>query len=110
MSSIPNAKMKHAHVPVEGETSPKAEKKSTAKDGASLTDRARDLGERAQEIAGDAVEVVKSHPKAAAGIAGAVVAGAAALVGVATGVFKGEEKKPGAKKAPPAKKASAKKK
>lgn len=108
MSSIPNAKMKHAHVPVEGDTPPATEKKP--KGGQKLTDRVRDLGGRAQDLAEDAVEVVKAHPKAAAGIAGAVVAGAAALVGVATGVFRSDDKAQAAKKSPPAKKAAAKKK
>ncbi len=100
MSSIPNAKMKHAHAP-NGEPAPKAEKKSKAKAGPTLSDRAKHLGERAEELAEDAVDAIKERPKTAAAIGAAVLAGAAALVSgpAIAKAFKGEEpKKPTGKK------------
>ena len=92
MSSIPNAKMKHAHV---HDDAPAAPKPKAAKQE-SLTDRARELAE-------EAVEAVKERPKTAAAIGAAVLAGAAALVGgpaIAKAV-KGDapKTKPAAKKA-----------
>lgn len=109
MSSIPNAKMKHAHVQDEG--APKAEKKVKAAKppkGESLTERARELAE-------DAVDAVKERPKTAAAIGAAVLAGAAALVGgpaIAKAVKGGDAKKAAPKKAAakkPAAKSSPKK-
>ena len=106
MSSIPNAKMKHAHVVEEGAAPPpKPDKKAKASE--SLAGRARELGERAQDLAEDAVDAVKARPKTAAAIGAGLVAGAAALVGAATGVFRSEDKPAAVKKAPakkPAKK------
>ena len=107
MSSIPNTKMKHAHArdddhAVQGAADGAAggKKAKKAKDGPSLSDRARDIGERAQDLAEEAVDAVKARPKTAAAIGAGLVAGAAALVGAATGAFKGDEKKPPAKKKP----------
>ena len=109
MSSIPNAKMKHAHVPEGGaqETPVKAKKGKAA--GPTMTDRARELGGQAQHLAEEAVDAVKARPKTAAAIGAGLVAGAAALVGAATGAFKRDDKKTTKKPAPP-KKAAAKKK
>lgn len=104
MSSIPNAKMKHAHVHDSGDAGSadvgKSEpKKPKAPKHESLTDRARDLAE-------EAVDVVKERPKTAAAIGAAVLAGAAALIGgpAIAKAIKGDapKKKPAAKK--PAKK------
>lgn len=89
MSSIPNAKMKHAHVQ---DDAPPAKPKKAKQE--TLVERAKDLAE-------DAVEAVKDNPKTVAAIGAAVLAGAAALVGgpaIAKAV-KGEAKKPAAKKA-----------
>ena len=101
MSSIPNAKMKHAHVHDEPPVAPKPK---IAKE--------ESLTERAKELAEEAVEAVKERPKTAAAIGAAVLAGAAALVGgpaIAKAV-KGDvpKKKPAAKKTA-AKKTSVKK-
>ena len=119
MSSIPNAKMKHAHVQhdedehsdhVEKKPATDAQPKAEKKPGktAKLTDAAKDVGERAQELAGEAVDAVKSRPKTAAAIGAALVAGAAAIIGgpAAARALKGD-KKPGPKKA--SKKTAAKK-
>ena len=109
MSSIPNAKMKHAHVQHEEqqdgggehsdhvEKTPKAEKK--VKTGPTLGDRAKDLGGRAQDLAEEAVDAVKARPKTAAAIGAAIVAGVAAIAGgpAAARALKGD-KKPGPKK------------
>lgn len=101
MSSIPNAKMKHAHV--QDETPPATPAKGKGKQE-SLTDRAKELAE-------EAVEVVKDNPKTVAAIGAAVLAGAAALVGgpAIAKAIKGDGKKSGPKKAaarkPAAKKA-----
>jgi hypothetical protein len=131
MSSIPNAKMKHAHVAHDedehsdhvekrpkADGAPSPEKKADRTAGAKLSDRAKerakDLGDRAQDLAEEAVDAVKARPKTAAAIGAALVAGAAALVGgpAAARALKGD-KKPGPKKTadkkPAAKKASAKK-
>lgn len=109
MSSIPNAKMKHAHVAEGGEPgqhdAPKGGKRAKAKAAAaSLTDKARELGDYAQDLAGEAVDAVKARPKTAAAIGAAIVAGAAAIVGgpAAARALRGDDKKDGTKK--PAKK------
>ena len=94
MSSIPNAKMKHAHVQEDQPaTAAKPKKDKTA--GPTLGDRARDLGEQAQHLAEEAVDAVKARPKTAAAIGAAIVAGAAALVGgpAAARALKGDAKK-----------------
>ena len=114
MSSIPNAKMKHAHAdegadvaqPETGDT-PKAKSSKGKGKTESLTDRARELGGRVEELAEDAVDAVKARPKTAAAIGAAIVAGAAALIGgpAAARALKGDDaKKPAAKKAPAKKK------
>lgn len=108
MSSIPNAKMKHAHVSegdeIGQQDAPKPSKKDKAKTAAaSLTDKARELGEYAQDLAGDAVDAVKARPRTAAAIGAAIVAGAAAIVGgpAAARALRGtDDKKPAAKKKP----------
>ena len=117
MSSIPNSKMKHAHAhdgdhPEQsqggGQTAPKAEKKS--KSGPSLSDRAKQLGGRVEELAEDAVDAVKERPKTAAAIGAAVLAGAAAIMGgpaIAKAV-KGDGEKKSAKKTGKADKADKK--
>lgn len=71
MSSIPNAKMKHAHVGdnVQPATAGKGQEKQET------------FVERAKELAEEAVDAVKDRPKTAAAIGAAVLAGAAALVG-----------------------------
>ena len=93
MSSIPNAKMKHAHVHDDAPAPPKKAKKQAEHE--SLTERAKDLAE-------EALDAVKERPKTAAAIGAAVLAGAAALVGgpaIAKAV-KGDapKKRPAAKK------------
>ena len=101
MSSIPNAKMKHAHV---HENAPPAPPKPKKDKHDSLTDRAK-------ELADEAVEVVKDHPKTAAAIGAAVLAGAAALVGgpAIAKALKGDGPKKPAVKKTAAKKPAAKK-
>ncbi|WP_174278483.1 hypothetical protein [Sphingomonas bacterium] len=75
MSSIPNAKMKHAHVQHDAPApAPEPQPHAEAPAPESLTDRAK-------ELAGEAVEVVREHPGTIAAIGAAVLAGAAALVG-----------------------------
>lgn len=101
MSSIPNAKMKHAHVHDDAPSA--APKAKTTQE--SLTDRARELAE-------EAVDAVKDNPKTAAAIGAAVLAGAAALVGgpAIAKAFKGDAKpKKAAARKPAAKKPVAKK-
>ncbi|WP_419809553.1 hypothetical protein [Sphingomonas sp.] len=111
MSSIPNAKMKHAHVaePEQPGVTPKAPKadKAAKVDGPSLSDRAKELGERAQDLAEEAVDAVKARPKTAAAIGAAIVAGAAAIIGGPAAARALKSDKP--KKAPAAKKTAAKK-
>ena len=113
MSSIPNAKMKHAHahegdhpeqVQAKSHAAPKSEKKDKTRSGPSLGNRAKQLGERVEDLAEDAVDAVKARPKTAAAIGAAVLAGAAAIVGgpAIAKAMKGD----GAKK--PAKKKEAK--
>ena len=101
MSSIPNAKMKHAHVQDDAPAAPPKSKGKAKQE--SLTERAKDLAD-------EAVDAVKEHPKTAAAIGAAVLAGAAALVGAPAiaKAFKGDTKKAPAKKTA-AKKPAAKK-
>lgn len=75
MSSIPNAKMKHAHVQADAPTAAPKPKDADA------TPSPESLGERARELASEAVEVVKERPGTVAAIGAAVLAGAAALIG-----------------------------
>ncbi len=108
MSSIPNAKMKHAHVHHDAPEEPK-QQATIAPDL-----KAETLGERARELAGEAVEVVKERPKTVAAIGAAVLAGAAALIGgpAIAKAIKGDTKPASKKAAPkktPAKTAAAKK-
>lgn len=101
MSSIPNAKMKHAHVHTDA-PAPAPKPKPAAQPT---------LGDRAKELAEEAVDVVKERPKTAAAIGAAVLAGAAALVGgpaIAKAV-KGDEPKKSAAKKPAGKTATKKK-
>lgn len=97
MSSIPNAKMKHAHVHHE-------EDAPASQPAAAPTSPAHEetLGERARELAEEAVDAVKARPKTAAAIGAAVLAGAAALIG-------GPAIAKAAKSQPPKKKLAAKK-
>lgn len=81
MSSIPNKKMKHAHVNHDAPTHEKVAGKTKGGnkvEGHSLTDKAKELAE-------EVTDAVKSHPKTIAGIGAAVLAGAAALVAPAIG-------------------------
>ena len=131
MSSIPNAKMKHAHVH-EGDDheesgkrqdaapgssqgaqaaigEPKSSKQDGgAKAGSSLGGRAKRIGGRIEDLAEDAVDAVKERPKTAAAIGAAMLAGAAALIGgpeIAKACkVEPPKKKPVAKKKPSAKK------
>ena len=114
MSSIPNAKMKHAHAhegdhPDEahqhGTTTKKADQpkpdkaKPDRKLGARIAEQAKSLGDRAEDLAEEAVDAVKARPKTAAAIGAAIVAGAAALIGgpAAARALKGDDKKPAPK-------------
>jgi hypothetical protein len=84
MSSIPNAKMRHAHA---GDDTEHAPKPKPAKASPTLTERAQDLAE-------DAIDAVKARPKTAAAIGAAIVAGAAAVIGgpAAARALKGDAK------------------
>jgi hypothetical protein len=105
MSSIPSSKMKHAHAHEgdhpeqaqhEQSATPKSETQAKETSGAGLSDRAKELGGRAQDLAEGAVDAVKARPKTAAAIGAAIVAGAAALVGgpAAIRALKGDDDKP----------------
>ncbi|WP_375392719.1 hypothetical protein [uncultured Sphingomonas sp.] len=100
MSSIPNAKMKHAHVHHDAPAAAPSPKSAAEPS----------LGDRAKELTVEAVDVVKEHPKTVAAIGAAVLAGAAALVGgpALAKAIKGEPKPKAGKKTTAKKPAKAK--
>lgn len=100
MSSIPNAKMKHAHVHHDAPAPAPASKPAAEPS----------LGDRAKELAEEAVDAVKERPKTAVAIGAAVLAGAAALVGgpALAKAIKGEPKPKAGKKTAAKKPAKAK--
>lgn len=110
MSSIPNAKMKHAHVPDADAESATPKAGDTAQPGPTLTERAEELAGRARDYAEDAVDAIKARPGMAAAVGAAVVAGVAAIAAAPAAVraLRGDDDDKPAKKTA-AKKASAKK-
>lgn len=132
MSSIPSAKMKHAHAhdgdhpeqahhethqaEAQGDQpAPPTTEKAKAKGGktaaAGLSERAQRLTGRAEDLAEEAVDAVKSRPKTAAAIGAAIIAGAAAIIAgpAAARALRGDAEKPAPKRKSAVKKPAAKK-